>query len=57
MFPVIGLVGTVYYFFHFLILLPILGKIETPSPLPTSISEAVTRRAPSGATAPAGGND
>jgi len=56
-FPVIGLIGTVYYFFHFLILLPILGKIETPSPLPTSISEAVTKRAPSGATAAAGGND
>ena len=36
MFPVIGLVGTLYYFFHFLVLLPILGKIETPSPLPTS---------------------
>jgi ubiquinol-cytochrome c reductase cytochrome b subunit len=57
MFPVIGLVGTAYYFFHFLILLPILGKIETPLPLPTSISEAVTKRggAPSGAAAATGG--
>jgi len=57
MFPVIGLIGTAYYFFHFLILLPILGKIETPLPLPTSISEAVTKRsgAPSGAAAATGG--
>jgi ubiquinol-cytochrome c reductase cytochrome b subunit len=56
-FPLIGLVGTAYYFFHFLILLPILGKIETPLPLPTSISEAVTKRsgAPSGAAAATGG--
>jgi quinol-cytochrome oxidoreductase complex cytochrome b subunit len=56
-FPIIGLVGTAYYFFHFLILLPILGKIETPLPLPTSISEAVTKRsgAPSGAAAATGG--
>ncbi len=34
--------GTAYYFFHFLILLPILGKLETPEPLPTSLSEPVT---------------
>jgi len=34
--------GTAYYFFHFLILLPILGKLETPLSLPTSISEPVT---------------
>ena len=34
--------GTAYYFFHFLILLPILGKLETPDPLPTSLSEPVT---------------
>jgi quinol-cytochrome oxidoreductase complex cytochrome b subunit len=56
MFPLIGLIGTVYYFFHFLILLPILGKIETPLPLPTSISESVTKRsgAPSGAAATGG---
>ena len=42
MFPLIGLVGTVYYFAHFLVILPILGKLETPLPLPTSISQAVT---------------
>jgi len=55
--PTIGLIGTLYYFFHFLILLPILGKIETPSPLPTSISESVTSGSPAGATATAGGDD
>src|SRR5215468_4722101 len=34
-------VATVYYFFHFLILLPVLGKIERPLPLPPSIADAV----------------
>jgi ubiquinol-cytochrome c reductase cytochrome b/c1 subunit/ubiquinol-cytochrome c reductase cytochrome b subunit len=38
----LGQIGTAYYFFHFLILLPVLGKTETPLPLPQSISESVT---------------
>jgi len=38
---VIGQVATFYYFFHFLILLPLIGKIERPRPLPTSIGAAV----------------
>jgi ubiquinol-cytochrome c reductase cytochrome b/c1 subunit len=38
---VIGRVATLYYFFHFLVLLPILGKIERPLPLPESISRPV----------------
>src|SRR5476651_1864399 len=33
--------ATFYYFFHFLILLPVLGKIERPLPLPPSIADAV----------------
>jgi len=37
-------VSTAYYFFHFLVLLPILGKIERPLPLPPSISEAVLKQ-------------
>ncbi|MGF1561543.1 MAG: cytochrome bc complex cytochrome b subunit [Geminicoccaceae bacterium] len=38
---------TFYYFFHFLVLLPVLGRIERPRPLPTSISESVlARRSP-----------
>ena len=37
-------VATLYYFFHFLILLPILGKIERPLPLPPSIADAVLKK-------------
>ena len=32
---------TAYYFFHFFVLLPLLGLLETPKPLPSSISEDV----------------
>jgi ubiquinol-cytochrome c reductase cytochrome b subunit len=41
MFIVIGRLATLYYFVHFLIILPILGKMERPRPLPVSISSAV----------------
>jgi len=34
-------VFTIYYFAHFLLVLPIVGLIETPKPLPRSITEAV----------------
>jgi len=37
----IGQISTGYYFFHLLILLPVLGLIEKPKPLPASISEDV----------------
>jgi ubiquinol-cytochrome c reductase cytochrome b subunit len=30
-----------YYFAHFLIILPIIARVETPKPLPNSITEAV----------------
>jgi quinol-cytochrome oxidoreductase complex cytochrome b subunit len=33
--------ATAYYFFHFLVLLPLLGKFEKTRPLPTSISTPV----------------
>jgi ubiquinol-cytochrome c reductase cytochrome b/c1 subunit len=36
---------TAYYFLHFLVILPVLGLIETPKPLPASISEAVLGKA------------
>jgi ubiquinol-cytochrome c reductase cytochrome b/c1 subunit len=36
---------TIYYFAHFLIILPLLGLIETPKALPNSISEAVLKKA------------
>ena len=32
---------TVYYFVHFLLVMPIIGLIETPKPLPKSISASV----------------
>ncbi len=36
--------GTVYYFAHFLIILPLLGRIEKPLPLPKSIAESVLKK-------------
>ena len=30
--------GTAYYFFHFLVILPLVGWLERPNPLPISIS-------------------
>jgi ubiquinol-cytochrome c reductase cytochrome b/c1 subunit len=48
---IVGQIATFYYFFHFLILFPLLGKLERPRPLPNSIGAAVL--APAGA---AGGN-
>ncbi|MBM3507193.1 MAG: cytochrome b [Alphaproteobacteria bacterium] len=41
MFITIGQLATVYYFVHFLVLLPIVGKLESPTPLPDSIATAV----------------
>ena len=38
---ILSRVGTFWYFFHFLVLLPVVGWIETPRPLPTSISKPV----------------
>jgi ubiquinol-cytochrome c reductase cytochrome b subunit len=32
---------TFWYFFHFLVILPLLGLLETPKPLPSSISDSV----------------
>ena len=40
-FILIGRLATIYYFAHFLIFMPIIGIIETPRPLPNSISESV----------------
>ncbi len=45
---------TAYYFAHFLIILPLLGRYETPKPLPSSISDLVLHEGvPLGAPAPA----
>src|SRR5260370_726672 len=42
---------TAWYFLHFLIILPLLGLIEKPKPVPASISEAILRKAPGAAVA------
>jgi ubiquinol-cytochrome c reductase cytochrome b/c1 subunit len=39
----LGRLGEVWYFLHFLIILPVLGKFERPLPLPTSIAQAVLK--------------
>ena len=49
---ILGRVATAYYFFHFLILLPVLGKLERPMELPASISEPVLKGG--GGSAPPG---
>ena len=41
----LGQFATGYYFFHFLILMPVLGKLERPRPRPESISAPVTAAA------------
>ncbi|MEZ5845209.1 MAG: cytochrome b N-terminal domain-containing protein [Geminicoccaceae bacterium] len=41
----IGQVATAYYFFHFLILMPLLGKMERPLALPDSINKPVLGQA------------
>ncbi len=38
---IIGRIATAYYFLHFIILLPLIGLLESPKPLPASISEDV----------------
>jgi len=37
----VGQIATFYYFLHMLILLPLIGKLERPRPLPSSIGAAV----------------
>jgi len=44
-FVITGQIATFYYFFHFLILMPVLGLIERPLPLPQSISAPVLKPA------------
>ncbi len=48
-----GQAATAYYFFHFIILLPLLSVFERPRPLPNSIGEPVLKggAVPAGATA------
>jgi ubiquinol-cytochrome c reductase cytochrome b subunit len=51
---VISRVCTAYYFLYFLVILPLIGLLETPKPLPASISDAVLAKShPSTAHVPA----
>jgi ubiquinol-cytochrome c reductase cytochrome b/c1 subunit len=47
-------VSTLYYFAFFLIIMPVLGLIETPKPLPNSITEAVLEKNKGGSGHPVG---
>ena len=54
----LGQLATAYYFAHFLIILPLVSKYESPLPLPASITDSVLHgeqreAAPIGQTAPA----
>jgi len=55
MFILYGRLATTWYYLHFLVFLPVLGRLERPLPLPASISKPVLGRGggplPSGAPA------
>ena len=38
---VLARVGTIYYFLHFIVILPVVGLLEKTEPIPMSISEPV----------------
>ena len=40
-YKLVGQICTFYYFFHFIVILPLLGLLESPKPLPASISDDV----------------
>ena len=44
LYTLMSLLGTIYYFGFFLVIMPILGLIETPKRLPNSITEAVLEK-------------
>jgi ubiquinol-cytochrome c reductase cytochrome b subunit len=43
-FVILSRVATLYYYAFFLVITPILGKLERPLPLPVSITQSVTGR-------------
>ena len=49
---IIGRLATVYYFVHFLVLLPIVGWFERPKPLPESIHQPVLAASAGAAVVP-----
>jgi quinol-cytochrome oxidoreductase complex cytochrome b subunit len=40
-YPLLSLLGTLYYFGYFLVIMPVVARIEKPRPLPASIAAAV----------------
>jgi ubiquinol-cytochrome c reductase cytochrome b/c1 subunit len=50
-YTLVGRICTFWYFFHFLVILPVLGMLESPKPLPASISDAVLGKEPPAAPA------
>jgi quinol-cytochrome oxidoreductase complex cytochrome b subunit len=42
----LGRIGTLYYFAHFLLVMPLVGLFETPKPLPDSIAKSVLSTTP-----------
>jgi ubiquinol-cytochrome c reductase cytochrome b subunit len=46
-----------YYFLHFLVILPIVSSIERPEPMPFSITEAVLNKDDKAVLAPATAGD
>ncbi|MEE8393174.1 MAG: cytochrome b, partial [Rhodospirillales bacterium] len=44
LFVMIGRIATAYYFIHFLVIIPLIGKFEKPLPLPKSIAAAVLKQ-------------
>ena len=41
MWLILSRLGAAYYFLHFLVVLPLVGKYEQPRALPTSISQPI----------------
>jgi quinol-cytochrome oxidoreductase complex cytochrome b subunit len=42
----LGRLGTLYYFLHFWVVMPVVGVIETPNPVPDSIARSVLSSTP-----------
>ena len=51
---ILARICTLYYFAHFVIVLPLIGLFEKPLPLPNSILESVTGVQRGGAGIPSG---
>jgi ubiquinol-cytochrome c reductase cytochrome b subunit len=50
----VAVAATIYYFLYFLVILPLLGRLERPLPLPESIAKPVLRSPAGGGPLPAG---